>query len=51
MSKKDSTPSLAKTLLKIIGVGVAGGAVLISGANKAGQKFLNENKKKELPKK
>lgn len=47
MSKKESSPSLAKTLLTIIGVGVAGGAVLISGANKAGQKFLNEKKKED----
>lgn len=47
MSKKENTPSLAKTLLKIIGVGVAGGAVLIAGANKAGQTFLNEKKKED----
>lgn len=47
MSKKDTAPSLSKTLLQIIGIGVAGGAVLIAGANKAGQKFLNEKKKED----
>lgn len=47
MSKNENKPSLAKTLLKIIGAGVAGGALLIAGANKAGETFLHEKNKED----
>lgn len=39
---------LGLTLLKIVGVGLAGGLALIGGANKAGEKLLNEEKIKKL---
>ena len=39
---------LGLALLKIVGVGLAGGLALIGGANKAGEKFLNEEKIKKL---
>ena len=46
---KNTGSGLVKTLVKMFVVGVAGGAALIAGANKAGQTFLNEDKKKKLP--
>ena len=45
---KNAGGDLVKALFKIVVVGVAGGAALIAGANKAGQTFLNEDKKKKL---
>lgn len=44
-ARRDSGPSLAGTLLKIVAIGVAGGAALIGGAMKLGEQI--ENKQRE----
>lgn len=47
-AKTVAKTGLGLTLLKIVGVGLAGGLALIGGANKAGEKLLNEEKIKRL---
>lgn len=46
--KAAASLGLGKTLLKIVGIGFAGGLALIAGANKTGEKLLNEEKIKKL---
>lgn len=41
--KNKSDLSLGKTLLRILGVGIAASAVLVSGSKKLGDTILNEN--------
>lgn len=41
---------LAKALIKIVAIGVAGGAALIAGGKTVGENLLNEEKIKKLKK-
>lgn len=45
---KSAAADLGKALLKIVFIGVAGGAALIAGGKAAGEKLLNEEKLKKL---
>lgn len=46
--KKSAAVGLGSALLKILVVGVAGGAALIAGGKTVGEKLLNEEKLKQL---
>lgn len=48
VKKKSAAAGLGKALLKILFIGVAGGAALIAGGKAAGENLLNEEKLKEL---
>lgn len=48
VQKKSAATGLGKALLKIIFIGVAGGAALIAGGKAAGENLLNEEKFKKL---
>ena len=48
IKKKSSATGLGVALLKIIAVGVAGGAALIAGSKTVGENLLNEEKIKKL---
>ena len=45
---KSAAAGLGKALLKIVFIGVAGGAALIAGGKAAGEKLLNEENLKKL---
>ena len=48
IKKKSTATGLGVALLKIIAVGVAGGAALIAGSKAVGENLLNEEKIKKL---
>ena len=48
IKKKGAAVGLGAALLKIIAVGVAGGAALIAGGKAVGENLLNEEKIKKL---
>lgn len=48
IKKKSTATGLGVALLKIIAVGIAGGAALIAGGKTVGENLLNEEKIKKL---